>query len=191
VYELRAPFGRCAVDDALRSASGGSPVPRARGLVHDRDGIDARPGLPRAARRALHGARHSAQPRRERVLDAGHPRSRDAGSACLRAGVRTLLAGLRSAGVARIVTLPQPDWSRSPAALAFGDPAAIHARIVDANAILRDETVAAGGSYVDLFPLMESQAKIGMIAKDGLHPSADAYDAWAAELARRGMTPCV
>jgi lysophospholipase L1-like esterase len=108
-----------------------------------------------------------------------------------RARVHTLLAGLRSAGVVRIVTLPQPDWSRSPAALAFGDPAAIHARIVDANAILRDETVAAGGSYVDLFPLMESQAKIGMIAKDGLHPSADAYDAWAAELARRGMTPCV
>jgi len=107
-----------------------------------------------------------------------------------RAQVRRILAAIRAAGVKRVVTLPQPDWSKSPVARAFGEPAAIHARIVEANAILRDETAAAGGTYVDLFPLMESQAQAGRVARDGLHPSAEAYDAWAAELARRGVAPC-
>jgi acyl-CoA thioesterase I len=107
-----------------------------------------------------------------------------------RARVRRILGAVRAAGVKRVVTLPQPDWSLSPAARAFGEPAAIHARIVEANAVLRDETAAAGGTYVDLFPLMESQARAGLLAGDGLHPSTDAYDAWAAELARRGVGPC-
>ena len=107
-----------------------------------------------------------------------------------RARIRTILSQLRSAGVARVVTLPQPDWSLSPAARGFGEPAAIHARIVEANAILQAETIAAGGTYVDLFPLMEAQARAGMIATDGLHPSATAHDAWAAELVSRDATPC-
>jgi lysophospholipase L1-like esterase len=107
-----------------------------------------------------------------------------------RARIRVILGALRAANVRRIVTLPQPDWSLSPAAAGFGDPAAIRARIVEANAILRDETAAAGGVYVDLFPMMQSQARAGWIARDGLHPSADAYDAWAAELASRGISPC-
>jgi lysophospholipase L1-like esterase len=107
-----------------------------------------------------------------------------------RGRVRQILTALRAAGVKRIVTLPQPDWSLSPVAGSFGDPAAIHARIVEANAILRDETAAAGATYVDLFPLMESHARAGHIARDGLHPSAEAYDAWAEELARRGVGPC-
>ncbi len=104
--------------------------------------------------------------------------------------VRHILAAVKASGAKRVVTLPQPDWSRSPAAQGFGEPSAIHARIVDANAILRDETVAVGGSFVDLFPLMEAQARARMIAGDGLHPSAAAYDAWAVELARQGVSPC-
>ena len=106
-----------------------------------------------------------------------------------RARVRRILTVVRASGSPRIVTIPQPDWSLSPAAQAFGEPAEIHARIVEDNAILRDETAAAGGTYVDLFDLMESQARAGLIARDGLHPSAAAYDAWAAELARRAG-PC-
>ena len=85
-----------------------------------------------------------------------------------RTRVRTILSALKAAGVARIVTLPQPDWSQSPAALsASGSPAEIHARIVEAGGILREETAAVGGAYVDMFPLMESQAHAGMIARDG------------------------
>jgi lysophospholipase L1-like esterase len=104
--------------------------------------------------------------------------------------VRHILAAVKASGAKRIVTLPQPDWSLSPAARAFGESPAIHARIVEANAILRDETLAVGGGFVDLFPLMEEQARTGMIAGDGLHPSAAAYEAWAAELARQSVSPC-
>lgn len=107
-----------------------------------------------------------------------------------RGRLRAIAAQLHAAGVTRFVTIPQPDWSLSPAARAFGEPSAIHARIVEANAILQAATVAAGGTYVDLFPLMETQARAGMFARDGLHPSAEAYDAWAAALASRGVTPC-
>jgi hypothetical protein len=48
--------------------------------------------------------------------------------------VRRILAAVKAAGAKRIVSLPQPDWSLSPAARSFGDSPAIHARIVDANA---------------------------------------------------------
>jgi lysophospholipase L1-like esterase len=104
--------------------------------------------------------------------------------------VRHILVAVKAAGARRIVSLPQPDWSLSPAARSFGESAAIHARIVEANAILREETLAVGGSFVDLFPLMEAQARAGMIASDGLHPSAVAYDAWATELAKQGVSLC-
>jgi acyl-CoA thioesterase-1 len=110
--------------------------------------------------------------------------------ATYREHVRRILAAVKAAGVKRVVTLPQPDWSLSPAARSFGEPPAILARIVEANAILREETLAVGASYVDLFPLMESQARLAMIAGDGLHPSAEAYDGWAAELAKQGVSPC-
>jgi acyl-CoA thioesterase-1 len=104
--------------------------------------------------------------------------------------VRHILAAVKASGARHIVTLPQPDWSRSPASQAFGDALALHARITEANSILRDETLAVGGAYVDLFPLMETQARAGMIARDGLHPSTAAYEAWAVELARQGVSLC-
>jgi lysophospholipase L1-like esterase len=104
-----------------------------------------------------------------------------------RSQLRRIFAGLREAGVSprQIIVLPQPDWSRSPAAAAFGTPSDIAARIRRFNDILREEAQSAGARYVDLFPLMEAEARAGMFARDGLHPSAQAYDQWAAELALR------
>jgi lysophospholipase L1-like esterase len=106
-----------------------------------------------------------------------------------RANVRTILGAARAAG-ATIVVLPQPDWSRSPAASSFGSPSAIDTKIRAFNAALAAEAKAAGATYVDLSPLMERQAADHLLAKDGLHPSTDAYDAWAAELARAMPSPC-
>jgi acyl-CoA thioesterase-1 len=91
---------------------------------------------------------------------------------------------------ARVVVLPQPDWALSPAAAAFADPARLRVQIFERNAVLREETAAAGGLFVDLSALMESQARAGMIAADQLHPSAPAYDGWAAELERALPSPC-
>lgn len=101
--------------------------------------------------------------------------------------VRVLLRAIIDAGVApdRIVALPQPEWSLSPAAAWFGDPRQIDAAIVAFNTILRDEARAAGALYVDLYPLMHQEAEAKMLAGDGLHPSARALDEWAAALYER------
>lgn len=61
------------------------------------------------------------------------------------------------ASAAVVYALPQPDWSLS----------------------------RAGASYVDIFPLMRDQMRRGMLAPDGLHPSAAAYAAWAEALRDR------
>lgn len=101
-----------------------------------------------------------------------------------RSHVRVLFRAIIDAGVApnRIVALPQPEWSLSPAAASFGDPRQIGAAIVAFNTILRDEARAAGALYVDLYPLMHRQAEAQMLATDGLHPSARAHAEWAAAL---------
>jgi len=81
--------------------------------------------------------------------------------------------------------LPQPDWSLSRAGAAIGEPAAIASRIERFNAIAREEAERAGASYVDIFPLMRDQMRRGMLAPDGLHPSAAAYAEWAEALRER------
>jgi lysophospholipase L1-like esterase len=89
---------------------------------------------------------------------------------------------------ARVVALPQPDWSLSPAGYGFGDATVVARAIERFNAIAREEAERAGASWVDLSPLMREQAQKKMFAPDGLHPSAEAYAEWASALAhRRGL----
>jgi lysophospholipase L1-like esterase len=78
--------------------------------------------------------------------------------------------------------LPQPDWSLTPGGAAFGDPGRTARTIERFNQIARDEIESAGGTYVDIFPLMREQMRKGMTAPDGLHPSAEAYAEWAGAL---------
>jgi acyl-CoA thioesterase-1 len=101
-----------------------------------------------------------------------------------RSHVRALFRSILEAGVApnRIVALPQPEWSLSPAVASFADPRQVSADIVAFNAILRDEARASGARYVDLYPLMHQEAEAKMIAGDGLHPSARAHAEWATAL---------
>ena len=89
------------------------------------------------------------------------------------------------APTAALYALPQPDWSLSRAGTAFGEPPAIAARIETFNAIAREEAERATGAYVDIFPLMREQMRRGMLAPDGLHPSAEAYAEWAEALCER------
>ena len=84
---------------------------------------------------------------------------------------------------ARVIALPQPDWSLAPAGAAFGDLDTTAGRIERFNAIAREEANRAGADWVDLFPLMREQGRLGSFAADGLHPSAEAYAAWARRLA--------
>jgi acyl-CoA thioesterase-1 len=98
-----------------------------------------------------------------------------------RAQIRRIHDHLRAAGIAAsaVVALPQPDWSLSPAARAYGEPADLRARIEAFNSIAREDAERAGSRYVDLFPLMREQAERGMLADDRLHPSAEAHAEWA------------
>jgi lysophospholipase L1-like esterase len=102
-----------------------------------------------------------------------------------RAQVRKILAAVLEAGVAadHVVVLPQPDWSKGSAAASFGSPDEIAARIADFDRALSEETKAIGARFLDLKPLMRTQAAAGQFALDGLHPNADAYDAWASAMA--------
>lgn len=106
-----------------------------------------------------------------------------------RDNVRRILDAAKASG-ARVVVLPQPDWSRSPSAAPFGTERELADAIARFNAVLATEARAKGAEWVDLVPLMLQQAAKGQLASDGLHPSALAYDAWAAELARVLASPC-
>ena len=88
------------------------------------------------------------------------------------------------APTAALYALPQPDWSLSRAGASFGEPAALAARIERFNAIAGEEVERAAGTYIDIFPLMREQMRRGMLAPDGLHPSAEAYSEWAEALLR-------
>ena len=99
-----------------------------------------------------------------------------------RANLKVIFKAIAKAGVKRTLVLPQPDWSQSPVAAGFGEPAALRTRIEAYNAILKEEATAAGATYLDLFPQFIEQAKQGLISPDGLHPSPKAYAAWAESL---------
>lgn len=99
-----------------------------------------------------------------------------------RANLKTIFKAIRAAKVKRTFVLPQPDWSQSPVAEGFGEPSTIRARIERYNQILKEEAQAAGATWVDLFPKFVEQAKKGLIAPDGLHPSTRAYAEWAEAL---------
>ena len=51
-----------------------------------------------------------------------------------------------------------------------------------------EEAENAGARYVDLYPLMHRQAAADMLAPDGLHPNAEAHEAWANAIAEK-ITP--
>ncbi len=108
-----------------------------------------------------------------------------------RSRLKRIFAALVENGVtpAHVLVLPQPEWSSSPTAAGFGDTAALGAKIVLFNQILRDEAALVGARWVDLTARMHTEAGAHMIASDGLHPSAAAYDEWAADLAALGL-PC-
>ncbi len=106
-----------------------------------------------------------------------------------RTNVRQILEVARSGG-ARVIVLPQPEWPRTPTAASFGTPAALGEKRTAFDAILLDEAKAKGAEWIDLRLLMQQQGDQGLVSADNFHPSAEAYDAWAGELARVLLAPC-
>jgi lysophospholipase L1-like esterase len=108
-----------------------------------------------------------------------------------RAQLARIFDALSAAGVApaRVVTLPQPAWDLSPTGASFGDPAETGRAIAAFNDALRAVSAERGARYVDLTALFRAQAAQGLVAPDGLHPSAAAHEAWAAAL-DAALPPC-
>ena len=98
--------------------------------------------------------------------------------------IRRIHRALRSASIdARsVIVLPQPEWSRSPAASPYGTPESLRTRIEHFNAITAEEAERALSPFIDLYPLMHRQAAAEMLATDELHPNTEAHAEWAAAL---------
>src|SRR5438874_5372237 len=65
---------------------------------------------------------------------------------------------------ARVIALPQPDWSLSPAGAGFGRADGIARKIERFNEIARHEAERARALWVDLLPLMREQVRKKMFA---------------------------
>src|SRR3982075_2705469 len=104
-----------------------------------------------------------------------------------RGQLRRIYLQLREDGVpgSSVIALPQPEWSRSPAASPYGTTEALLTRIAHLNAIAMEEAENAGARFVDLYPLMHRQAAAEMLALDGLHPNAEAHEEWAKTLTQK------
>ena len=77
-----------------------------------------------------------------------------------------------------------PDWGVTPSAKGFYKSQQVIAAEIDSfNAANREITVAAGVSYNDITPASRNAATdLGLVAKDGLHPSGKMYASWASAL---------
>jgi acyl-CoA thioesterase-1 len=104
-----------------------------------------------------------------------------------RTNLQTILDTAKASG-ARVVVLTQNAWPRSPEGPSYGTE--LEEKRAAFDAVLIEETRAKGAELVDLRPLYEQHAASNMWADDGLHPTAEAYDAMAAEIARVIPLPC-
>jgi lysophospholipase L1-like esterase len=80
----------------------------------------------------------------------------------------------------RVLVMSIPDWGVTPFGQASGRDTADIARQLDAfNAAAADECAAREVAFVDITPVSrERGAEPGMVADDGLHPSAAMYTEW-------------
>lgn len=101
--------------------------------------------------------------------------------------VKAVLDAATDSG-AKVVVLAQNEWFRSPDGQNYGENAA--AQRVDFDAALIAEANAHGAQFVDMRPLYKQQADEGQWVDDGLHPTPEAYEAWAEGLAEAVPAPC-
>ena len=104
-----------------------------------------------------------------------------------RENVKSVLDSAADSG-ARVIVLAQNEWFRSPEGLNYGDDLSPQRAAYDD--VLIEETSAHGAEFVDLRPLYAEQADKGQWVEDGIHPTPEAYEAWAAKLTDAVPAPC-
>ena len=102
--------------------------------------------------------------------------------------------GLAGGRAHHVLVLSIPDWGVTPFAAASGRDPGATARELDAyNAAAHEACDARGVAFVDITPVSRARgAETGMLADDGLHPSALMYAEWtrlALPVARRLLQP--
>lgn len=81
----------------------------------------------------------------------------------------------------RLLVLSIPDWGVTPFAAQQGRLSAVVSRQIDAyNALSQQLTEAVGGAFLNITDLTRDASETpGLLAADGLHPSATDYRRWA------------
>jgi len=101
-----------------------------------------------------------------------------------RSDYRALVAEMiaLTSNASRITCVSLPDYSSAPGLpSSAGSSADAEQRILDMNAIILEESLAAGAGYANIFPLSESAYENldAYVAEDQLHPDADQHRLWA------------
>jgi len=102
-----------------------------------------------------------------------------------RKNVQTVLEAATGSG-ARVVVFAQNEWFRAPSGLGY----VTAEQREEFDAVLIEEANAKGAEFADLRPLYAQQADENLWVEDGIHPTPEAYDAWASEMADLIGTPC-
>lgn len=90
--------------------------------------------------------------------------------------------GFAGGDAKKVVVVSIPDWGVTPFAEGR-DRAKIASEIDRYNAINREEASRAGARYADITAISRGSDP-GLVAPDGLHPSAKQYGEWARVIAR-------
>ena len=105
-----------------------------------------------------------------------------------RNNVKSVLDAATDSG-ARVIVLAQNEWFRSPEGKNYvGEDGAAQRSAFDD--VLIEETSAHGAEFVDMRPLYAEQAEQGQWVEDGIHPTPEAYEAWAEKLSEAVPAPC-
>ena len=104
-----------------------------------------------------------------------------------RENVKSVLDAATGSG-ARVVVLAQNEWFRSPVGVDYGEDIDTQRSAYDQ--VLIDETSVHGAEFVDLRTLYAEQAEQGQWVEDGIHPTPEAYEAWAEKLSEAVPAPC-
>jgi lysophospholipase L1-like esterase len=87
---------------------------------------------------------------------------------------------------ARVIVLAMNEWFRAPGGQGYTTPEVRD----EYDAVMIEEAQEAGAEFVDMRPLYKQQADENLWVEDGIHPTAEAYRAWADELAAKVPAPC-
>ena len=101
-----------------------------------------------------------------------------------RSNVQAVLDAATGSG-ARVIVLAQNEWFRAPGFEGYSTPEARE----EFDSILIEEAQSRGAQFVDMRPIYKQQADENLWVEDGMHPTPEAYETWATELAGAGARP--